>query len=88
MAIKYSNIFHCKTLRIYPNWGFLVSKYVIWQPWPKVDFCATVQGNAPISSIPTSWLIPKRSFVDVQITDCQNVDNQTVDTKMYVDITY
>jgi hypothetical protein len=29
-----------------------------------------------------------RSFVDIQITDRQNVDIRIVDTKMYIDITY
>jgi hypothetical protein len=22
LAIKYTNLFHCKTLKIYPNWDF------------------------------------------------------------------
>jgi hypothetical protein len=29
-----------------------------------------------------------RSLVDIQITDRQNVDIQTEDTNLYVDITY
>jgi hypothetical protein len=33
MVIKYTNIFHCKTLQILPNLGFFVWKYAIWQPW-------------------------------------------------------
>jgi hypothetical protein len=31
-AIKYTNIFHCKTLQNLPKSGFLVRKYTIWQP--------------------------------------------------------
>jgi hypothetical protein len=31
-AIKYTNIFHCKSLQILPKLGFLVWKYAIWQP--------------------------------------------------------
>jgi hypothetical protein len=33
MAIKYTNIFHCKTLQNIPKLGFLVRKETIWQPW-------------------------------------------------------
>jgi hypothetical protein len=32
MAVKYTNIFHCKTLQNLPKFGFLVLKYTIWQP--------------------------------------------------------
>jgi hypothetical protein len=32
MDIKYTNIFHCKTLQNFPKLGFLVWKYAIWQP--------------------------------------------------------
>jgi hypothetical protein len=33
IVIKYTNIFHCKTLQNLPKLGFLVWKYAIWQPW-------------------------------------------------------
>jgi hypothetical protein len=33
MAIKCSNIFHCKTLRNLSKSGFSVLKYANWQPW-------------------------------------------------------
>jgi hypothetical protein len=33
MAIKYRNIFHCKTLQNSPKVGFLVRKETIWQLW-------------------------------------------------------
>jgi hypothetical protein len=33
MVIKYTNIFHCKTLQNLPRLGFLVWKQTIWQPW-------------------------------------------------------
>jgi hypothetical protein len=42
MAIKYSNIFHCKALQDLPHSGFLVRKYTIWQPC--VPACATYLG--------------------------------------------
>jgi hypothetical protein len=32
MAIKYTNVFHCKTLKKFPKLWFLVLKYTIWQP--------------------------------------------------------
>jgi hypothetical protein len=32
MAIKCSNIVHCKTFQNLPKFGFLVWKYTIWQP--------------------------------------------------------
>jgi hypothetical protein len=32
MDIKYTNIFHCKTLQKLPKLGFLVSKQTIWHP--------------------------------------------------------
>jgi hypothetical protein len=32
VSIKYSNIFHCKTLQNLPKFGFLVLKQTIWQP--------------------------------------------------------
>jgi hypothetical protein len=32
VSIKYTNIFHCKTLRNLPKFGFLVWKQTIWQP--------------------------------------------------------
>jgi hypothetical protein len=35
MAIKYTNIFHCKTLQNWPKLLFLVWKYAIWQPGPE-----------------------------------------------------
>jgi hypothetical protein len=38
MAIKYTNIFHCKTLQNLPKLGFLVWKYAIWQPCERPDF--------------------------------------------------
>jgi hypothetical protein len=33
VSIKYTNIFHCKTLQNLPRFGFLVWKQTIWQPW-------------------------------------------------------
>jgi hypothetical protein len=41
MAIKYTNIFHCKTHPNFPKLGFLVWKYAIWQPW-SADDCTTL----------------------------------------------
>jgi hypothetical protein len=32
MSNKYANIFHCKTLKNLPKFGFLVGKHTIWQP--------------------------------------------------------
>jgi hypothetical protein len=32
MDIKFTNIFHCKTLQSWPKLGFLVWNYTIWQP--------------------------------------------------------
>jgi hypothetical protein len=32
-AIKYTNIFHCKSLQNWPELLFFVWKYAIWQPW-------------------------------------------------------
>jgi hypothetical protein len=32
VSIKYTNIFHCKTLKNFPKFGFLVWKQTIWQP--------------------------------------------------------
>jgi hypothetical protein len=31
MSLKFTNIFHCKTLRNLPKLAFLVWKYAIWQ---------------------------------------------------------
>jgi hypothetical protein len=36
MAIKYTNILHCKTLPNLPKSGFLVTKNTIWQPGTNV----------------------------------------------------
>jgi hypothetical protein len=33
MVIKYTKIFHSKTLQNLPKLGFLVLKQTIWQPW-------------------------------------------------------
>jgi hypothetical protein len=33
MAIKYTNIFHCKTLQNLTKMGFWFLKYNIWQLW-------------------------------------------------------
>jgi hypothetical protein len=33
MAIKYTDIFHCKILPNLPKPGYLAWKYAIWQPW-------------------------------------------------------
>jgi hypothetical protein len=35
MAMKYTNIYHCKFLQNLPKLGFLVRKYAIWQPCGK-----------------------------------------------------
>jgi hypothetical protein len=35
-TIKYTNIFHYKTLQNLPKFGFLVCKFAIWQPWSLV----------------------------------------------------
>jgi hypothetical protein len=32
LSIKYTNIFHCKTLQNLPKFGFLVWRQTIWQP--------------------------------------------------------
>jgi hypothetical protein len=40
MATKYTNIFHCKTLKMLSKLGFLVSKETIWQPCPGSFFAA------------------------------------------------
>jgi hypothetical protein len=39
VSIKYTIIFHCKTLQNLPKIGFLVWKQTIWQPWisPRKD---------------------------------------------------
>jgi hypothetical protein len=42
MAIKYTNIFHCKTLQKLPKLVFLVRKYAIWQPFVKRAYPRTV----------------------------------------------
>jgi hypothetical protein len=42
MAVKYSDLFHSKTLQNLPNFGFLVWKYTIWQPW-----CSPAHKRAP-----------------------------------------
>jgi nuclear transport factor 2 (NTF2) superfamily protein len=34
VSIKYTIIFHCKTLQNLPKFGFLVWKQTIWQPCP------------------------------------------------------
>jgi hypothetical protein len=34
-ALKYTNIFHRKALQNIPEFGFLVCKNTIWQPFPK-----------------------------------------------------
>jgi hypothetical protein len=31
--VKYTNIFHCKTIQNLPTFGSLVWKQTIWQPW-------------------------------------------------------
>jgi hypothetical protein len=36
MAIKYTNIFHCKTLQSLPKLEFLVWKQTIRQPWTRL----------------------------------------------------
>jgi hypothetical protein len=33
VSIKYTNIFHCKTLQNLPKFGFSAWKQTIWQPW-------------------------------------------------------
>jgi hypothetical protein len=33
VSMKYTNIYHCKTLLNFPKFGFLVWKQTIWQPW-------------------------------------------------------
>jgi hypothetical protein len=33
LAVKYTDIFHCKSLKNSTKLGFLVWKYSIWQPW-------------------------------------------------------
>jgi hypothetical protein len=38
MAIKYTNIVHCKTLQNLPEFGFFIWKYASWQPCP--DACS------------------------------------------------
>jgi hypothetical protein len=37
VSIKYTNIFHCKTLKNLPKFGFLVGKQTIWQPWVQAE---------------------------------------------------
>jgi hypothetical protein len=36
-SIKYTSIFHCKTLQKLPKLRFLVWKYTLWQPWSERD---------------------------------------------------
>jgi hypothetical protein len=39
VSIKYTNIFHSKTLQNFPKFGFLVWKQTIWQPcWMLVSW--------------------------------------------------
>jgi hypothetical protein len=38
MSIKYTNIFHCRTLQKIPKFVLLVRKYTIWQPCSHVNF--------------------------------------------------
>jgi hypothetical protein len=33
MIINYASILHSVALQNYPQWGFLVLKNTIWQPW-------------------------------------------------------
>jgi hypothetical protein len=32
VSMKYANIFHCKTIKNLPKFGFLVRIQTIWQP--------------------------------------------------------
>jgi hypothetical protein len=47
MAIKYTNIFHCKSplKKNVPKLGCLVWKYAIWQPWTRLDEYSSIGRN-------------------------------------------
>jgi hypothetical protein len=43
VSLKYTIIFHCKTLQNLPKFGFLVWKQTIWQPCLNHFFAACLQ---------------------------------------------
>jgi hypothetical protein len=49
VSIKYTNIFHCKTLQNLPKFGFLVLKQTIWQPWLQRLRCINLQQNKKLN---------------------------------------
>jgi hypothetical protein len=69
IAIKYMNIFHCKTLQNLPKFGFLVWKYTFWQFWlgpclaPVQFMTIRFQGKSWVSPVFSQLFNHPRSFL-------------------------
>jgi hypothetical protein len=66
MPIKYTNIYHCKTLPNLPKLGFLVLKYTIWQPrWMSLSYLGN---NFCTLAIPVGVLFSSRQQLSLGAT--------------------
>jgi hypothetical protein len=65
VSIKYTILFHCKTLQNLPRFGFLDWKQTIWQPWFQIGRRLKFLGTV----FPISWRKSFRS-VFVQANQC------------------
>jgi hypothetical protein len=59
MAIKYTSIFHYKTLLNLPKSRFLVRKYAIWQPWSRVEMEKFTETIIKLGSMTTSLILAR-----------------------------
>jgi hypothetical protein len=50
MAIEYTNLFRSKVPQIHPELGFLVSKYIIWQPCTRLKIKTLFPGKVAPSA--------------------------------------
>jgi hypothetical protein len=57
MAVKYTNIFHGKTLQNLPKLRILVWKQTIWQPSGRLVFSKTVYANGMWTICWNPWCV-------------------------------
>jgi hypothetical protein len=56
MVIKYTKIFHCKTLQNLPKLEFFVSKQTIWQSWKGLS-AAKINFRIHLVFFTADWLL-------------------------------
>jgi hypothetical protein len=64
VSVKHTNVFHCRTLQNVPNFGFLVWKQTLWQPWLQLQHNSLVHQDYHLASYFLPFIVFKSKWSD------------------------